>query len=102
MVLLKLVAKDMLNRGLQLQPGLNTDPVPFSETGDCVAGGIYYCDAAYIIFWIDNLDYTHMCTVTVPEDARTVALHLKYRSDKVILGIQSRIIQFGRMERPVS
>jgi hypothetical protein len=73
MVLVKLVAEDTINRGLKMESGLN-----------CVAG-IYYYDGIHIGQWISK-DYTqHMCTVTVPEDARTVALEFKYRSDKVIL-----------------
>lgn len=41
----KLVSHDMINRKLQLVVGLNNDTNKFSYTGDCVAGGIYYCKA---------------------------------------------------------
>jgi hypothetical protein len=85
MVLVKLVAEDMINRGLQLVVGLNVDPIPFRHTGDCVAGGIYYCEDHDILQWISALNYSNMCTVTVPDDAKTVTLDHKYRSDKVIL-----------------
>jgi len=84
-MLLKLVSANMINRGLQLKPGLNVDPIPFSRKGDCVAGGLYYCDAQDVMHW-DCLGYTHLCTVEVPEDAQTVKLSNKYRSDKLILG----------------
>jgi hypothetical protein len=84
MVLVKLVAKDMINRGLQLVVGLNVDPIPFSRKGDCVAGGIYYCEAHDVTNWL-NLGYSNICTVTIPEDAQTITLYRKYRSDKVIL-----------------
>jgi hypothetical protein len=86
MVLVKLVAKDMINRGLQLVVGLNVDPIPFSHTGDCVAGGIYYCEDYDLLHWLYSLQYDHICTVTVPYDAKTVTLDHKYRSDKIILG----------------
>jgi hypothetical protein len=85
-MLVKLVASDMVNRGLQLKPGLNIDPNPFSHTGDCVEGGIYYCDAQDLIYWSHTLGYTHLCTVTIPDGAQTVKLDKKYRSDRVILG----------------
>lgn len=85
-VLVKLVEKNMVNRGLQLEVGLNVDPVPFSVEGDCVAGGLYYCDAEDVIEWIQCLNYTHLCTVTVPANAQTVQLDKKYRSDRIILG----------------
>jgi cation transport regulator ChaC len=85
MVLVKLVAEDMINRGLQLVVGLNVDPIPFSHKGDCVAGGIYYCEDHDVIHWLGMREYTNMCTVTVPDDAKTVTLDHKYRSDKVIL-----------------
>jgi len=83
-MLLKLVSADMINRGLQLKPGLNVDPNPFIREGDCVAGGLYYCDAQDIMHW-RGLGYTHLCTVEVPEDTQTVKLSHKYRSDKLIL-----------------
>jgi len=76
----------MINRGLKLKPGLNFDPNPFSREADCVAGGLYYCDAQEIMRWHGILGYTHLCTVEVPEDAQTVKLSNKYRSDKLILG----------------
>jgi len=85
-MLVKLVSADMINRGLQLRPGLNVDPVSFSYEGDCVAGGLYYCDAQDIIHWVERLHgYTHLCTVTVPEDAQTVKLDNKYRSNMINL-----------------
>jgi hypothetical protein len=85
-MLVKLVAPNMVNRGLRLKTGLNIDPNPFSHTGDCVAGGIYYCDAQDLSYWSRNLGYTHLCTVTIPDGAQTVKLDRKYRSDQVILG----------------
>jgi cation transport regulator ChaC len=85
-MLVKLVASNMVNRGLPLKPGLNIDPIPFSHTGDCVAGGIYYCDAQDLMHWYRNLGYKHLCTVTIPDGAQTVKLDRKYRSDQVILG----------------
>jgi len=84
-MLVKLVSADMINRELQLKPGLNVDPVPFRHDRDCVAGGLYYCDAQDIMCWYYHLGYTHLCTVTVPEDAQTVKLSNKYRSDKIHL-----------------
>jgi hypothetical protein len=85
-MLVKLVASNMVNRGLPLKPGLNIDPIPFSHTGDCVAGGIYYCDAQDLAHWSRILGYTHLCNVTIPDGAQTVKLDRKYRSDQVILG----------------
>jgi hypothetical protein len=36
--------------------------------------------------WMESLVvYTHLCTVTVPEDAQTVKLARKYRSNKINL-----------------
>ena len=81
----KLVSSNMINRGFQLKAGLNVDTVPFSHDGSCVAGGLYYCDVRDIGCWLDCLNYTHLCTVTIPEDAQTVKLPYKYRSDKIIL-----------------
>jgi len=41
----KLVSSNMINRNLQLKVGLNVDILPFAYEGDCVAGGLYYCEA---------------------------------------------------------
>jgi len=74
----------MCNRKLQLKVGLNTDTIPFNTEGDCVPSGIYYCDAKVVMTW-RILDYTHLCTVEIPDDAQTVKFSKKYRSDKIII-----------------
>ena len=81
---IKWINSNMCNKGLQFKVGLNTDTLPFSTKGDCVRGGIYYCDFKYVMKW-QSLGYTHLCTVKVPEDAQTVRLSDKYRSDKIII-----------------
>ena len=84
MMFVKLVSSNMINREFQLKEGLNVDTVPFALEGNCVAGGLYYSKAHDIGHWL-SLGYTRLCTVTVPEDAQTVELPYKYRSDKIIL-----------------
>lgn len=92
-MLVKLVACDMKNRGLQLHPGLNTDPIPFNddEQYSCGPGGIYFCDAEHAYHWYDYLQsYTDICTVTIPPNARVVKIGNKYRADCVILSAPVR------------
>uniref|UniRef100_A0A6C0J638 Uncharacterized protein n=1 Tax=viral metagenome TaxID=1070528 RepID=A0A6C0J638_9ZZZZ len=57
---------NMCNRNLQLKHGLNTDTIPFSTERDCVADGIYYCDAKDVMDW-HILNYTHLGTIEVPK-----------------------------------
>ena len=45
---IKWINSNMCNKGLQFKVGLNTDTLPFSTKGDCVRGGIYYCDFKYV------------------------------------------------------
>lgn len=82
----KLINATGMNRGFALKEGLNVDDKPFVEDGDCVAGGLYFCDARDAFYWKD-LGYALMATVTIPDGARVVKLRdNKCRADKIILG----------------
>ena len=83
-VYVKWVNHDMCNRNLQLKVGLNKDIIPFNAEGSCVAGGIQYCDFKDVMTW-RILDYPHLCTVEIPDDAQTVKFNNKYKSDKIII-----------------
>lgn len=65
----KLVSKDMINKGLQLKVGLNIDPVPFNTTEECCAGGIYCCTDEGVAHWVGTFDHPYICDVTIPSDA---------------------------------
>ena len=78
---MKAVSEKMVNNGLQLKVGLNIDPVPFNTSEECCAGGIYYCDITNIAYWSVLLRYSHVCDVSVPDDAKVC----KYEKKKVRL-----------------
>jgi len=88
----KITNEEEIHHGLQYHDGLNIDPLPFSPTGDCVHGGIYFAREDILAFlskgpWIR--------TVTIPEDAQVIenpgAPPRKWRADRVELGPRRRI-----------
>ena len=88
----KITNEDEHHNGLQYQDGLNVDPLPFSEDGDCVPGGIYFAREDILAFlnygpWIRE--------VTIPDDARMVENPgdppRKWRADRVFLDPRRRI-----------
>src|ERR1039458_6200474 len=67
----KLTTESEIHHNLQLQDGLNIDPVPFDETGDCCPGGIYFSDAQHVLSFL-GAGHRWLRRCTVPPAAQMV------------------------------
>jgi Ankyrin repeats (3 copies) len=87
----KITNQDEVHYGFQYCTGLNIDVLPFSETGICVPGGLYFTTAEYLHNFFDNGRWIR--EVSLPENARWIKVESsdhsvpsKWRSDSLILG----------------
>jgi hypothetical protein len=83
----KLLNPNLVHFGVEYQEGLNVDPVPFNPNGDCEAGGLYFCHFDFIARWRQNLNWTYIANVTLPEDARVYVepCGTKLKADRIEL-----------------
>jgi len=63
--------------------GLNVDHLPFAETGDCAAGGLYFTDAAGLFSFLSMGD--DVAVIEVLPDARVVQVGNKWRANQVFI-----------------
>jgi hypothetical protein len=91
------------HNGLQYKDGLNVDILPFSETGSCVPGGIYFTD-------LDNLALflhfgSNVREITLPTDhpdfkiVEDEGCLLKWRANMVVFGERYTIEDFSRKHK---
>ena len=67
----KLTTESECHNDFQLKDGLNIDPVPFDETGDCCKGGIYFSDAQHVLSFLEK-SHRWLRRCTVAPDAQMV------------------------------
>lgn len=87
-IFVKLTNKEECHNGFQFNTGLNTDTVEFTPYGNCLPGGIYFCEFDKIYQWIEynyNL-MSNMRAVTIPDDAQVYETAHDIKADKLILG----------------
>src|SRR5438045_5574434 len=66
--------------------GLNTlkhNGETFDTTEKCTPGGLYYCEAKYILEYLEYGD--KLCRVTIPENAQGVKVDNKFKADRIII-----------------
>jgi len=88
----KVTNENECHHDFQYQDGLNVDTIPFSETGDCVPGGLYFTDIEHISQFFNYGFYIR--EITLPEsdkDLKIVKIEIenepvKWRANKIILG----------------
>jgi hypothetical protein len=75
------------HNGFQFDSGLNVDTVPFNPEGECLPGGIYFCELKKMIHWLDYDDQpmVYYRYVLIPEDSRVYIENDKFKADKLIL-----------------
>jgi hypothetical protein len=90
---LKIVNSDMKGwGGFQYKLGLNTCPHPFSPTGECVQGGLYYARSTDICKFLDYHESPLLLVVRVPSGDKEVVTvgseaksNIKFRSKNLIV-----------------
>jgi hypothetical protein len=82
------------HNGYQYIDGLNIDPNEFDTSqGECSKGGLYFTSVEYAAEWI--LDNEYVRNVTIPDDARICIYKTKFKADKIIVGLRTRICDSG-------
>lgn len=81
----KLLNKDLNHYGFQWKEGLNELKGDFNMGKKCGEGGLYYCKANQVYKHVNYMKPSFIADVTIPDDAKTVQLDTKAKSDKVIL-----------------
>jgi len=71
------------HNGFQFKTGLNIDTVPFTNYGECHAGGIYFTEEKYMNSW--KLWHVWQRIVTIPDDAMVRIEKNKIKASKIIL-----------------
>lgn len=83
----KITNQTECHHGFQYKEGLNIDTLPFTETGKCVPGGLYFTDEEHILehvgygVWIREI-----MLPTDDNDFQMVRDGHKWRANKIILG----------------
>lgn len=91
----KLINNNLCNRSYQFEPHIvNILNEPFDPRSFCSKGGFYFCDLADMGYWLYLYPNGLIFEVTIPEDARTVRLHRKYKTDKIIISNPLNISDF--------
>lgn len=87
-VLVKLTNEKECHNGFKFETGFNKDMMPFTSYGNCLPGGIYFCEFDDIHRWINynNKFMVNLRVVTIPNSARVYEMRNKFKADKLILG----------------
>jgi hypothetical protein len=84
----KLTNDKEVHNGFKYETGLNVDNVPFNPTGECKAGGIYFCELEMVGVWLKyrGMQMVYLRNVDVPNEANVYVENYKYKADRLILG----------------
>ena len=91
--LIKLTNESEVHNGFAFHTGENIDTVPFSPSGTCSPGGIYFCEMknAPEYFHYNGSAMKFYRSVTLSDDARVYVEDKKMKADKVTLGERQEI-----------
>lgn len=81
---IRLLYTDMKHHGFKYAEGLNVDILPFNPIADCGPGGLYFCEEAHFMSWLDAR-HTLVADVEIPDDAQVSHMNNKSKADKIIL-----------------
>lgn len=81
----KLLHGSMTHYGFRWKEGLNVLRGPFNYDASCGPGGLYYCNAKDVKHHVEYMDPLWIADVTIPNNAKTVHMKTKSKSDQVIL-----------------
>ena len=75
--------KTEIHNKMTYKDGLNVDILPFSPSGTCSKGGMYFCEGIYFASYCD--EHVFLRFVTIPDDAQVYVESEKFKTDKFIL-----------------
>jgi len=79
----KILACNMNHNGFQYVKGLNVDIHPFTPSGECQKGGLYFCELSDVYLY---LGYgTLIADVEIPSDAKVYKEKNKLKADRIII-----------------
>jgi hypothetical protein len=79
----KILNKSMKHNNFIYKEGLNVDHVPFDPTGECKAGGLYFCEVNDVHLY---LNYgTLIADVEIPSNAQVYREANKLKSDRIVI-----------------
>ena len=80
----KVLNDSLCHNGFIYKEGLNVDTHPFTPTGTCSAGGLYFCEEDKLINYL--FDYgSFYATVSIPNDALVYKEENKFKTSRLIL-----------------
>ena len=80
----KVLNDSLCHNGFIYKEGLNVDTHPFTPTGTCSAGGLYFCEEDKLINYL--FDYgSFYATVSIPNDALVYKEENKFKTSRIIL-----------------
>lgn len=87
-VFVKLTNKDECHNGFQFKTGLNEDTIKFNPSGNCLSGGIYFCEFYKIhkLIKYNQQRMVNLRVITISDDAQVYETCDKFKADKLILG----------------
>ena len=81
----KIMSSTMNNRGYQYVIGRNKLEEQFIPNADCCGGGFYFCGLECVMHWIHLYEDGLICEITIPEDAKIIGSHEKYKTDTLVV-----------------
>jgi hypothetical protein len=73
-----------MHHGFDYRIGLNIDTTPFKPTGNCSAGGLYFCSKENILKFYGSYG-ENIWRITVPNDARVYVEKCSFKANMIIL-----------------
>ena len=80
----KFLNNDLKHYGFEYGLGLNTDTKPFNPNGDCLGGGLYFCEESKCHNHYGSYG-TKIALIEIPDDARVYIEHNKFKSDRLFI-----------------
>lgn len=80
----KFLNDDLIHNNFVYDLGLNTDTETFNPDGECLAGGLYFCEEIQChLFW--NTCGSKLGSVSIPDDAQVYVEKYSFKVDKIII-----------------
>ena len=82
--LYKFLNNNFEHYGIKYKLGLNIDINKFNPTGECLPGGLYFCEESECHRYF--MDYGQfIATIEIPDDAQVYVEKYKFKADKFII-----------------
>lgn len=84
MTFYKFLNDNLIHFQHEYKNGLNIDAIKFFPYGECMAGGLYFCEELVSVNYI-KLYGKYYSKVTIPDDAKVYIEFGKFKADRIIL-----------------